>query len=98
LLVCYSTVGKSFRKIIVQIGFIVQTLAGPSLYFNLFLKLDTICSRCLKREGISAGSKGYLGIGVNREYPWGGHLKIKAFQKNLKSLFDFYVGELKVTR
>ncbi len=37
------------------------------LYFDLFLKLDTICFRCLKREGIAAGSKGYRGIGVNGE-------------------------------
>jgi len=59
--------------------------------------------RLLRAEDACKIGWNTLSIGLSRlrqgfESPWGRHLKIKAFQKILKSIFDFYAGELKVTR
>ncbi len=55
---------------------------------NLCFFQEAIWFRGLKCERTAFGSKGYLGIGVNGEYPWGRHLKIRAFGI-CRRLFDF---------
>jgi hypothetical protein len=41
------------------------------LDFNLCFGVCAVWFGCLKCEDTTIGSKFYLGVGVNREYPWG---------------------------